>query len=187
MVDRPGAAGATALARQHPALAVGLHLDADDVDLDDPRAAERAFERQLARFRALLGRDPTHVDSHHHVHRPAARLAVITRLAAPLGIPVRFDGRVAHLDGFHGRGSDGTAAPGRITPQALLAVVGQGTEHGWCELGCHPGRVSNDLRSGYETERETELATLTTPGLREELAARGIELTSFAEVPTASG
>ncbi|HEY3018590.1 MAG TPA: ChbG/HpnK family deacetylase, partial [Solirubrobacteraceae bacterium] len=65
MVDAPGAAAAARLAREHPGLDVGLHADARP----DERDWSGALARQLERFRELMGRGPTHLDSHHDVHR----------------------------------------------------------------------------------------------------------------------
>ncbi len=100
MVERPSAAEAAALARRHPALSVGLHFDdhrAAAGELDDPSWTAREFARQLERFRALVGAEPTHVDSHHHVHLDARRIATFKRLVAPLGVPLRGAGRVAYI------------------------------------------------------------------------------------------
>jgi chitin disaccharide deacetylase len=83
MVDRAAAAEAAEYGRDHEELGVGLH-----VDLRHWRVRRRPWSlvwsagqlrrlvasevcRQLERFRALLGRDPTHLDSHHHRHRQA--------------------------------------------------------------------------------------------------------------------
>jgi predicted glycoside hydrolase/deacetylase ChbG (UPF0249 family) len=50
------------------------------------------------------------------------------------------------------------------------------------ELACHPARVIGDFRSTYLEERAVELATLTEPGLREEIEALGITLVSYRDV-----
>src|SRR5947209_17612208 len=64
---------AVALSREHPELAVGLHWDVigedeRDFDVADEAAVRAEFDAQLARFEALMGRGPTHVDSHRHMH-----------------------------------------------------------------------------------------------------------------------
>src|ERR1041384_4752267 len=73
------AAGEAALyAKQHPELSVGLHFDLGEwryqagdwvsvysvAPLEDKVAVERELFRQLEVFRCLLGRDPTHINSH---------------------------------------------------------------------------------------------------------------------------
>src|SRR5690348_11009892 len=98
MVDWPAAARAAELAGQHPGLSIGLHFVDDTPALDEPGHAAREFSRQLDRFRELMGREPTHVDSHHHVHM--ARMPLFTPLVEPLGVPLRGDGRVPYVGAF---------------------------------------------------------------------------------------
>lgn len=77
------AGGETAsYARIYPRLGLGLHLDLGEwiyhagswmplhtvVTLDDASAVEREFYTQLDMIRYLLGRDPSHVNSHQYVH-----------------------------------------------------------------------------------------------------------------------
>src|SRR5690349_17964614 len=74
MVTGRGAAEAVSISRDHPELAVGLHWDVcgedeRDFDLDDLAAVRQEFESQLQRFLDLMGRMPTHIDSHRHLHR----------------------------------------------------------------------------------------------------------------------
>jgi predicted glycoside hydrolase/deacetylase ChbG (UPF0249 family) len=56
---------------------------------------------------------------------------------------------------------------------------------GVSELMCHPGYVDSDLNSGYREERETELALLTNPVVRERIEKLGIELVTFDAVRSA--
>lgn len=180
MVERGGAEDAAARIKVHPELAVGLHFEEDRLsELDDDQVAE-LFAAQLHRFRALTGADPTHLDSHHHVHH--ARLEVFAELAKPLGVPVRHDGRVAYLGDFYGRSDEGTPTPERITRPFLLDLLARAERGPASELGCHPGRVRGDFRSSYCDERAIELATLTAPGLGEEIEALGFTLAGFREV-----
>src|ERR671939_232224 len=71
MVTGRAAREAAAMSRDHPALAVGLHWDVwgeDEREFDTTAlaAVRNEFRRQLDAFHALLGRPPTHVDSHRH-------------------------------------------------------------------------------------------------------------------------
>lgn len=186
MVDRPGAEGAAELARRHPALSIGLHFDGDHLDLDDPELAGTEFSSQLERFRELTGNDPTHVDSHHHVHARNARLRTFAELVAPLGVPLRHDGQVSYLGGFWGQSEAGAAAPDRISRSWLVELIRSSATDGFNELGCHPARLIGDLQSSYLQERAVELETLTHPGLRDEIGATGTELVSYLEWPSPS-
>src|SRR5215469_1972759 len=83
MVRWPAAAEAAAYAKQNRAISVGLHVDLGEwvfrdgewvllyrvVDTDDALAVKEEIHRQVAEFRRLVGRPPSHLDSHQHVHR----------------------------------------------------------------------------------------------------------------------
>src|SRR5712691_10496693 len=82
MVRWPAAAEAAAYSRQHPNLSLGLHVDLGEwaycgeqwkslyqvVPSNDMIAVADEVSRQLTTFRRLVGKDPTHIDSHQHVH-----------------------------------------------------------------------------------------------------------------------
>jgi chitin disaccharide deacetylase len=172
MVLAPAAERAAGLAREHPQLSVGLHFV--DERLDQPA---RRFARQLARFRELIGRDPTHVDSHHHVHM--RRMATFRELARPLRVPLRGDGQVRYIGGFWGQSEDRRPRREQVSVARLIELVRTQAGGGFSELGCHPGRVTPALISSYLDERATELTTLTAPGLRAQLQELGVQLVSY--------
>lgn len=177
MVLRPAAGEAARLANTHPELSVGLHFEDDgSAELDDPAQAERAFHAQLEHFRDLVGRDPTHVDSHHHVHVP--HLVTFQSLARRLGVPLRHDGQIRYIGDFWGQPD-----LANVRRAFLLQLVDARADEGFNELGCHPARISDDLRSSYLQERAVELQTLTEPGLRAELESAGLTLVSFRAWP----
>jgi predicted glycoside hydrolase/deacetylase ChbG (UPF0249 family) len=178
MVDTAAAERAVELAHQHPGLSIGLHFVDDTPALDDPAHAAREFARQLGRFRELMGREPTHVDSHHHVH--VRRMSTFAPLAEPLGVPLRGDGRVRYLGGYFAHPEPGVIDHERIREPFLVRLLGKiPDEAGFTELGCHPGRVTEELSSSYAAPREIELSTLTQPELPAKIEALGLTLASF--------
>lgn len=201
MVCTPGTEEAVALARQHPGLALGLHLDlwdsvrvpgaegADWVRLyercaETHEAIEAEFTRQLARFRALVGRDPDHLDTHQHVHSKEPMGAAARALAAALGVPLRGHSRAAYLGGFYGQ--DGRCAPWPegVSVDNLLALI-DALPEGATELGCHPGFVAPDDALGgtmYRVERNVEVRTLCDERVRARLARGDVVLTTFAQL-----
>ncbi len=185
MTARPGAEGAARLARAHPALSMGLHFEQPpDVDLDDPAQAEAALHAQLDRFRELTeGLDPTHVDSHHHVHASGERMATFAKLTRPLGVPLRHDGRVAYIGDFWARTESGLTDLERVSRASLLRTIETQVRDGFTELACHPGRVTGDFVSSYLEERKAELQTLTERGLRAAIEALGVRLVSYHDWP----
>jgi len=168
MVDHPAAAHGVELAAEEPRLGIGLHAVVDDVQ---PERLDVELERQLGRFRELVGREPTHIDSHHHVQRDIALLGGFEAFADRHGLPLR--DRDAHHDGgFYGERA--------VTVERLLALLHAVIEDP-TELGCHPGYAPG-LRSSYTTERELELATLTDPRVRATVEELGLRLVHWGEL-----
>jgi predicted glycoside hydrolase/deacetylase ChbG (UPF0249 family) len=179
MALAPAAADAARGASEHPQLSVGLHFVEDRPEiLEDPALLAGRFDAQLERFRELMGRDPTHVDSHHHVHM--TRMRAFAAIVAPIGVPLRGEGRIAYIRDFYAHTSLGRSDIARVGRARLLALVAAHADHELIELGCHPAKATAELSSSYRDERVAELASLTASGLRAELLAAGFELASFA-------
>lgn len=191
MVTGAARAEAAGLAREHRELSVGLHWDLDgeqadpELDLDDPVAVRAELRRQLELFQELVGQPPTHVDSHHHIHRRPEIRPIAAALAAPLGVPMREDGTVTYIGGFYGQWEWLITDLHHVSPEFLIWILRNEVGEGWTEIGCHPGYVSADFTSVYRTEREVELTTLKHPAVREEIRSRGIRLASYRELMAA--
>jgi predicted glycoside hydrolase/deacetylase ChbG (UPF0249 family) len=194
MVRQPAAESAAAAARLHPLLSLGLHVDLGEwrladgkwtatylrVDPSSQTAVQSEVESQLADFRRLVGRDPTHIDSHQHVHREQPVRGVLGDLASHLGIPLRHRSTARYFGGFYGRGRDNRPLPGAITPEALVMTVRE-LPDGVTELCCHPGEPSAEPLD-YDAERAVELTSLCHPTVRAELGQVGVELRAFGQV-----
>ncbi len=195
MVRRPAAPEAADYARTHPRLGLGLHFDIAEwkfvgdtwiplyevVPASDADLVEREAWAQVAKFRALVGEDPTHVDSHQHVHRSEPVRSVLLMVANELGVPLRAcTPTVAYCGRFYGQTGTGEPLPENISLEALLGIVA-GLPPGITELGCHPG-LGAESDSGYGQERAQELAVLCAPELRAALSAHGIKLISFRQI-----
>jgi predicted glycoside hydrolase/deacetylase ChbG (UPF0249 family) len=195
MVRWPSAREAAAYARAHPDLSVGLHLDLGEhvqidgewvaaytvVELDDDRAVSDEIARQLAAFDELIGRPPTHLDSHQHVHRnPLVRPAAV-RAASEISVPLRhFSDAIRYRGDFYGRGSAGDPLPQAISADGLIGVL-ESLRPGATELCCHPGS-GEDPDSMYGPERRQERDVLCDPRIRDAIEAREIELRSFLDL-----
>lgn len=194
MVRQGAATAAAEEAAAHPELAVGLHLDLGEwnyeagewtqaylrCDTDDREAVKAECRAQLERFRALLGRDPTHLDSHQHVHESEPAKGVAEALAAELGVPLR-NRAVRYEGGFYGQSGKGEPFPEGIAPRRLAELIEE-LPPGWTEIGCHPaaGPVPT---SSYDAERQIELATLRDPEVKTLLNVSNVNLCSFAQAP----
>ena len=195
MVRWPAAGQAAAYARSHPSLSLGLHFDFGEwhycngrwlkryevVAEDDPKAVKEEAWRQVAEFRSLTGTDPTHLDSHQHVHRRSALESVFLDIASDVGVPLRsYATPIRYYGGFYGQDDKGTSMPELIHVGTLIETL-EALGNGVTELGCHPG-YAGDLDSTYRGERAIEIETLCDPRIRTALASNGVELRSFADV-----
>ena len=150
------------------------------IDLGDPHAVSEELDRQLETFERLLGRPPTHIDSHQHVHlREPVREAVIAA-AGSLDVPVRrITPSIAYRGEFYGQTGRGEPVPQGITPEALARIVASLTD-GVTELACHPGIAWEG--SPYGEERTRETAVLSDPRAHEAVAAAGRRAVGVAAV-----
>ena len=186
MVTGRAAAEAVALSRDHPALAVGLHWDVwgedeREFDLGNVAAVRDEFRRQLDEFHRLLGRLPTHVDSHRHAHREEHVLPLFRELVAPLGVPLRDDGPVRFVGGFYAQWEWLVTNLEYVSVPFLQRMLREEVAPGWTELSCHPGYPSADFTSVYLAEREAEVRTLTDPRIRQTIDELGIRLAGYAD------
>ena len=222
MANAPGAERAAALARACPTLDVGVHLVLTYArPLTDPQRiptlveADGSFPRspsaivgegrvngeealveyraQFGRAEVLLGRRPSHVDTHHWVHDDPALEWAVGELALETGVAAR-QHDAAQRERMRARGvptpdrfcrafqhGDNVAVPALLRILATIASDGDGTT----ELMCHPGEkgdVELLATSSYARERPIELATLTDRRVRAAIEEHGLVLTKFAEL-----
>jgi predicted glycoside hydrolase/deacetylase ChbG (UPF0249 family) len=215
MVGAPASEDAGRVAHQAPSLDVGVHLTltygrpiADPLAVRSLVQADGSFPRgpdaflgtgradrdealteyraQVARARLLLGRSPTHLDTHHWLHDEPALEWAITTLALETGMAVR-----PHDD----RQRDRLRAAGVPTVDhyrrdfqheghvdvATLERILADLDDGVTELGCHPGEPDAELAatSTYSSLRADELATLTDPRARSSVVRNGITLSDY--------
>ena len=190
MVTGRAAAEAVAMSRDCPELAVGLHFDVwgeDEREFDtaDVQAVRDEFQRQLEEFERLVGRTPTHVDSHRHVHREDHLMPVFEELVAPLGVPLRGDGSVRFVGGFYAQWEWKVTELEHVSVPALERMLSEEVPPGWTEFSCHPGYVTPDYSAVYLSEREAEVRTLTDPRVRDAIDELGISLVSYADYAAA--
>ena len=196
MVYQPAAAEAASYAQRHAELSVGLHVElersrwtrlswrsasARRQQLQTRAAVE--LRRQLERFRELVGRDPTHLDSHRHRHRQEPLRGLFIELADELDVPLRqFDPRVRFCGDFYGQVDAGRPNPAAVAREALIDLLAD-LPPGVTELCSHPG-YADDLKATYRAERALEVATLCDPSVSEAIETLGIKLISFHDLPS---
>ena len=192
MVRQPAVASAVAYGKVHPEFSIGLHLDLGEwewrdgewfqtyevVATDDAAAVAAEIGRQLETFHRLLGRAPTHLDSHQHVHQHEPVRAAALAAATRLGVPLRgVAGGITFCGHFYGHGPKGSAFPDGISVENLLRLLRE-LPTGTTELSCHPG-LDESLASCYRNERIIEVQTLCDPRVRATLQSEDIRLSGF--------
>jgi chitin disaccharide deacetylase len=187
VVNGRAAEEAALLARARPGLSVGLHVNFTNeaqrlVDLEDRDACRAALRAQYARFLDLVGRKPTHLDSHQHVHRHHMRRGLFEELADEEALPLRDRPPVVFKGGFYGQWTYGVFEPEKVSFEALERILRNEIGEGVYEVSCHPGYHDPALEAVYHHEREHELRTLTDPRLRPLLGELGIALVSYREL-----
>ena len=195
MVRWDGAEDAATYARTRRNFSLGLHIDRGEwvyekgkwstnyevVSFHNAQVVAQEVANQMERFIQLVGRPPTHLDSHQHVHRQEPLRSILITIARKIRIPVRhFNPHIRYCGKFYGQTKFGLPIPRAISLSSLINIF-KTMPSGYTELSCHPG-VVNDLHSVYRSEREQELKVLTDPQARKALAEMKIQLRSFGDL-----
>ncbi len=222
------------LARDNPALDIGVHLQmvqgeslsepgrqlpATIVELiGDLIAGRWDVLRELeAQVEKLLAAsiEPSHLDTHKHTHLLPSVLDAVARVSEkysirwvrkPFDLPLdgkraswktraasvaisRLRGRFDRVLSRHGaRSTDhfaGFAWTGDYGTEDLVQLV-RGLPNGSTEFMCHPGLLGEELCAAptrLKESREQELLALIDPRVRETIAAEGVQLVSYRDLP----
>lgn len=207
---------AAQLSRSTPELAVGMHFV---LTLGEPLSAMPGLTRdgrlgkwiwqqaeedtlpleeiahelacQYRRFIDLFGHEPTHLDSHHHVHMIAPIYPIVAAFARDKGIALRIDRRwrrravsisrrraaaQASAASFMGKPSLRRCSCRRWTPQSPAVSAPS-------EVMCHPAFVDQTIMgSAYCYPRLGELDVLTSATLKAAVADRGYRTGTYRDV-----
>lgn len=195
MVRYPAVTEAVTYSKSHKNLGVGLHLDLGEwyysngqwkvlyavVNMEDIEAVRNEINRQLDTFRQLTGKNPTHIDSHQHVHLRDNILPVAKDVARQLNITLRRQSnKVNYVGDFYGQAEDGSHYLQAISVDALQIVISRIIE-GITEIACHPG-FADDMQTMYKNERQIEVQTLCDQRIIEAVIKSGIELGTFENI-----
>lgn len=230
MANGPAFGHAVRIAHQHPSLGVGCHLTLVQGEsvaspgtqlprsarslLANPPTLHEALREFQAQIEALLdhGIQPSHLDTHQHVHLLPVVLEAVATLAdrfripwirkpfdTPLGIaPVLRAGLALairpwripfeeRLRRAHCRTSDyfaGFVGTGAMDARWLVALL-PGLPAGIGELMCHPGICGPELQRAdtrLKQSREREMRALCSNEVRKAVAECGIELLSYRDL-----
>jgi predicted glycoside hydrolase/deacetylase ChbG (UPF0249 family) len=169
-------------------------VDAEGRFIRDAREAAARARTEEARielgnqidvFRKIMGRFPTHLDTHHHVGRHDPILDLVLGFARALKVPVRSQDDTVR---------NAARRMGLQTPDHFMGESGsepywsrertvahlESLPAGLSEFMTHPGYFDDDLAySRYGRQRETELAGLTAAEAKQAVEQHGIRLVHF--------
>jgi predicted glycoside hydrolase/deacetylase ChbG (UPF0249 family) len=187
MVNTPGTREAVALAAGRPQLSLGLHANFTNeaqrlVEFDEPEVCRAELRRQFDSFCQLVGRPPTHLDSHQHIHRRRPCQQSFRELAAEHGLPLRDQAPVTFKGGFYGQWEYGVSDPSKVSYAALTRILGNELVSGVYELACHPGYFDAEAEYVYHRERELELGALLDRRFPAFLREHGIRLIGYHDL-----
>ena len=196
MVRAPAAAAAAQYATTDQSFSLGLHVElgeweyragewvqtAEVVPLDRPMAVRDEICRQVDTFAKLTGKNPTHLDSHQHVHQHHSVKPVMRELADTMGIVLRGDSSLVRFWGaFFGLDEHMESKPENVSVANLLQLLDQ-LQPGITEMSCHPG-LDSSLNAVYSTQRLLEVATLCDPLIIQAIRDKAIVLVPFVPIP----
>ena len=215
LVNLPGLERSRELARESSRLGLGLHLnltfgppvlppgrvpslvdgggrfirDRARVGVAaEPLEIRMELAAQAERFVEIFGVRPSHLDTHHHVHRHPRVFEVVFDLAGTLGIPVRaFSPQMAqrirsrHLSAVD-RAIGDVGPEAYWTPERLLDSL-RTLPSGVTELMCHPGHADAALAvSSYCAQRELELRALCDARVKDALTLAGVQCITYHDL-----
>ncbi|MBW9401072.1 chitin disaccharide deacetylase [Leclercia sp. EC_58] len=151
----------------------------------------RELDCQFNRFVDLFGREPTHIDSHHHVHMIPAIFPLVAEFARRKGVALRVD-RQFDMPGETGGDlpptTDGFSSAfygDEISEALFLSVLDRSVQQGErsLEVMAHPAFIDNTIRkSAYCWPRLAEMEVLTSTSLKYAIAERGYRLGTFRDL-----
>jgi predicted glycoside hydrolase/deacetylase ChbG (UPF0249 family) len=149
----------------------------DDFDVDE---AYEEFMMQVRLFQETNG-NPTHIDSHHHVHQKPKLKPVIERIASELNIPVRRQsGYMSDILRMPVR-CDSSFYGQSVGYATLEAIIKRVTNQEVVECMTHVGFVDKEVieASIYNFKRVEELVLITSEEVKKLIENEGITLVNY--------
>lgn len=196
MVHGAAVKEAAELAARHPHLDVGLHYQISEEGLVNIIRAfaklqttsfdkvRYAFMRQIEEFESIMGKMPTHIDSHHSLHLHAQLRPLFEQFAAEHGIQVRGLMGNRFIKDFFGWDTLRRPKLSKVSVDSLTKLI-LILEDGVNEIMCHPGiayDASLELNTRYAAERSAELETLISPKVKGAIEDQGVRLVGWSQV-----
>ncbi|GGA79907.1 chitin disaccharide deacetylase [Ornithinibacillus halotolerans] len=212
MVNMPAAKHAFQLAKANEKLGVGIHFVLDLgfpvsehvpslVDEHgrflkenpfilhaEPEEIKKELISQLEKFLSF-GLTPTHIDSHHHIHRHEKIFPIVCELAETYQLPVR----PTSVESSTVLEKKGIKKVEYFNPDFfgdeldinyLKTMLADAKKYNTVEIMTHPGYIDYPVLTGssYNTQRAIELAILTAPEIKQYIQENNINLITYREI-----
>lgn len=138
----------------------------------DPEEIEKEFSAQIERV-LESGIDPTHLDSHHHVHMLKENKKIIKKIAHKYKLPYR--GLGVFTADFYGN---------ELTAVRLKEIMNTHTGEDVVEIMTHPGYIDAVLyrESSYNLPRVQEYDILTSQEILDFIKENKIDLINYGDL-----
>jgi predicted glycoside hydrolase/deacetylase ChbG (UPF0249 family) len=184
-VNGEAATSVPRLAQDAPGLGLGLRLTFADLERARPEDLVAEARAQLRRFRELLARDPTHLDTRDQAHRHPGALEALLVLAWETGFPVRNESRELHerLRRENIRTTDRVTAAfqgAAATLDALVALISE-LPFGTSDVACRVS-LGDAAGEGGAAAGRAAMDALTHREARQALQAAGVRLIHYGDL-----
>ena len=207
MMNMPYTDMAISLAKQHPQLGLGIHLvltlgkpltsncksfidengnflrpevyENEEVVVDSEELYQE-WKAQIEKFIKLMGKKPTHIDSHHHVHLLPQLQQTVIKLANEYDLPIRQ--RLPITSNYQFVHCNDQFYNQKATYDYFISVLNSDDEY--LEIMCHPAFLDWRLYniSSYNILRMKELDLLCDQRIKHFIDEHQIELINFSKI-----
>lgn len=210
MVNMKTCEHAVNLAKMAPALGVGIHFnltkgfpltnpktllapngeffkDYKNITLAPEKEIETELRAQLQKFLSF-GIEPSHFDSHHHIHLLPNVMNVVEKLAKEFEKPVRkawyndLNTRNFTLE-IKGNDDFGDFFGEDVTVDTLIDII-KNSKGEVLEIMCHPAFLDPEIyrESSYNLGRINEYSILTSKKIKDFIKNNNIEIINFKQI-----
>lgn len=147
----------------------------------------KEFNAQFEKFLSF-GIKPTHIDSHHHVHKEPMVFEVVMEFSKKYNLPIRkvndksidklkkLNKGMIFTEEFYGKEN--------IESKHFINLLIKNKDTEFLEIMCHPAYLDEKIlnSSSYLLERTKELSTLTSGEIKEYIKDNKIKLINYANI-----
>lgn len=142
------------------------------------------WKAQIDKFISIMGKKPSHIDSHHHIHLMWPGNIIIERLVNEYDIPMRTSSDDLSNYNYEKANLCKTFYEDNADMEYFYKDKEGILNHNISEVMCHPAIVDDELKSisSYCNGREIELSLILNPKLKKWIKDNKIELINYNDI-----